>query len=222
MRSFADIYETAVQLRGGVSQLESMLPKPLSEANLQELPDQYFLSNLSRRVFRAGLKHDMVDKKWPMFESVFKGFDPLYCAMLSDEGIEQLMGDGRIIRHLPKIRSIRDNALFVREQANQYGSFGQYLATWPSDNIVELWLDLKRKGKQLGGASGPSFLRMVGKDTFLLTPDVVSVLMLEKVIDKHPTSKRDMLAAQAKMLQWQDESGRFLCEISRIVSFTAM
>ena len=120
-----------------------------------------------------------------------------------------------------KIKSIRDNAQFLRHTSQDHQGFGKFLAEWPVENIVELWWELKKKGKQLGGMSGAAFLRMVGKDTFLLTNDVIAVLKNERVVEKTPTSKRDMLAAQAAFLTWREQSQRSLCEISRIVSCAA-
>jgi 3-methyladenine DNA glycosylase Tag len=79
---------------------------------------------------------------------------------------------------------------------------------------------LKKQGAQLGGNSGPSFLRMVGKDTFLLTDDVVAALVAQGVVDKRPTAQRDLRAVQQAFNQWQQESGRPLCQISRLLSMT--
>ncbi len=141
--------------------------------------------------------------------------------MLSDDDIDEAMKNKSIIRHRGKILSIRKNAQFVIDQSREYGSFGAYLAAWPCDKTVELWWDLKKKAAQMGGSSGAAFLRLVGKDTFLFTRDTVAVLKNEGVLSKEPTAKRDMLAAQVAFLQWQAECERPLCEISRIVSFTA-
>ena len=44
------------------------------------------------------------------------------------------------------------------------------------DGIVELWEALAKRFSQMGGNSGPSFLRMVGKDTFVLTHSVTAAL----------------------------------------------
>lgn len=218
MRSFEDIYATASLHRGGVPALEALLPKPKTRRQLANQKDDRYLSAMSLRIFRAGLKHEMVDKKWPVFEEVFKGFDPEYCAMMSDEAIEQHVSDARIIRHLGKIKSVRENAQFIRSISRENEGFGRYLAAWPEDDIVGLWLTLKKKARQLGGNSGPYFLRMVGKDTFLLTKDVVAVLVLEGVVDKAPTSQKGLYAAQEAFTEWKAESGRPLCEISRIIS----
>ncbi len=201
--------------------MESHLPMSRKHDQLTDEPDNFYLSNMSRRVFRAGLKHALVDAKWPQFEEVFREFDPFFCAMISDDDIDQCMKDKRIIRHLGKLRSIRKNAQFILEKSKAFSGFGAYLAQWKPDNTVELWWELKKLGSNLGGNSGPAFLRMVEKDTFMFTRDVVAVLVNEGVIDREPTSKKDMRSAQSAFLAWQQECGRDLCEISRIISFTA-
>ena len=56
------------------------------------------------------------------------------------------------------------------------GGFGAYLAGWPGAEMVGLWDDLAKRFSHLGGNSAPYFLRMAGKDTFLLTNDVARAL----------------------------------------------
>jgi len=63
-------------------------------------------------------------------------------------------------------------------------------------------------------------LRMVGKDTFLLTEDVVAALKAQGVIDKAPTSQKDLKQTQEAFNQWREQSGLALCQISRVLSFT--
>ena len=77
---------------------------------LRELPESRFLSQMSLRIFRAGLRHELVDRKWPAFEEVFEGFDPERCARIPDERIEEMLADKRLIRNLPKLRAVRANA----------------------------------------------------------------------------------------------------------------
>lgn len=222
MRSFKQIYEIAALHKGGVKVLEASLPLVLSDDELCSIPDNYYLSKMSQRVFRAGLKHALVDAKWPHFEKVFHQFDSFYCAMLSDDDIDEVMGDKSLIRHLGKIKSIRTNAQFIRAQSNEHGGFGKFVAKWQSHELVQLWTSLKKQGAHLGGRSGAQFLRMVGKDTILLSDDVVGVLKLEGVIERYPTSLRDQKAAHGAFMIWQQECGRPLCEISRIVSCAAL
>ena len=222
MLSFEELYATACAREGGEQALEQSLPKVASDDFLREMPADRYLSVMSLRIFRAGLRHDMVNRKWPAFEEVFRSFDPYYCAMLSDEAIDALLSDTRLIRHLAKIKAVRHNAQWMLQREQEQGqSFGAFLAAWPVDDIVGLWGKLKKHGSQLGGNSGAYFLRMMGKDTFLLTNDVVAVMKRYGVVEKAPTSQRDLKRCQAAFNTWREESGRDLCAISRIVSHTA-
>lgn len=220
MRKFTDILAIAQTHKGGAAAVQALLPAVSTPAQLCKLSDDRYLSELSRRVFRAGLKHEMVDAKWPAFETAFWGFVPEKLELLSDEQLERLATNPAIIRHLGKIRSVRANARMVREVSRLHGSFGAFLAHWPGADIVNLWAYLKRHGNQLGGQSGARFLRMVGKDTFILTDDVVAALQYDGVLSKAPTSKKELAAAQAAFNQWQQESGWPLAHISRVLSMT--
>ncbi len=68
--------------------------------------------------------------------------------------------------------------------------------------------------------AGPRFLRMVGKDTFIPTWDVVAALNAQDIVDKVPTSKRDQALVQDVFNQWHAESGRPMCQLSAMLSFT--
>lgn len=221
MRSFKWIYEHALARKGSIETLESLLPIPKSGIELSEIPDDRYLSDMSRRVFRAGLKHSMVDAKWPAFEQVFFGFNPQKLTLMSDDMLEQAMQDKRIIRHWGKIKSVRINAFMVDQIAQQKGSFGQFLADWPADDIVGLWKYLAKYGAHLGGNSAPAFLRMVGKDTFLLTNDNIAALKVQGIIDKKPTGKKALQDVQDVFNRWHAESRRPYCQISRLLSFCA-
>lgn len=205
---------------GSRAELEAHLPVPRSAAALRQISDDRYLSTLALRVFRAGLKHSLVDAKWPAFEEVFFSFDPEKVVLMSAEHLERLMGDKRIIRHLGKLRSVPRNAQLVLDVRAEYGSMGQLIADWPADDIVGLWRMLAKRGSQLGGQSVPRFLRMVGKDTWVATEDVVAALKAQGIIDKAPTSQRDQNAAQAAFNQWLEESGRPLCQLSAMLAFT--
>ena len=76
-----------------------------------------------RRVFRAGLKHTLVDGKWPEFEKAFFGFDPEKISLMSDEQLENMMQNDKIIRHWGKIKAVRANAFMVSSIAEKEGSF---------------------------------------------------------------------------------------------------
>lgn len=220
MRDYAWMYEYCLNRFGSREALEARLPQPKSAAELRAVGDDRYLSLISLRIFRAGLKHSLVDAKWPAFEEVFFGFDPEKVVLMGAERLENLMQDARLIRHLGKLKSVPRNAQFILDVRREKGSFGTLIADWPVTDIVGLWKYLAKHGSQLGGLSAPRFLRMVGKDTFVPTDDMVAALKAQGVIDKAPTSLKDLAAVQAAFNQWQAESGRPLCQLSVMLAHT--
>ncbi len=167
MHDYKWLHEYCLNRFGSAAALEARLPQPRSTDELRAVADDRYLSLISLRIFRAGLKHSLVDAKWPAFEQAFFGFDPEKVVLMGGEHIERLMQDARLIRHLGKLKSVPRNAQFVLDVAKERGSFGNLLADWPSSDIVGLWRYLARHGSQLGGLSAPRLLRMAGKDTFV-------------------------------------------------------
>ncbi|MBS99072.1 MAG: 3-methyladenine DNA glycosylase [Oceanospirillaceae bacterium] len=220
MKTFKQLSEQASAMHPELS-MESILGNPPLELEaLARVGDDRLLSDMTRRIFRAGLKHALVDAKWPAFEEAFFGFDPNKVQLLSDDQIEGMMQNDKLIRHLGKLKAARVNALMVTELGAPYGGFGRFLAQWPGNDIVGLWTLLKKQGAQLGGNSAPYFLRMVGKDTFMLTDDVVTALKAQGVVDKKPTAQRDLKQVQEAFNHWQQEGGCALCQISRVLAFS--
>lgn len=220
MRDYKWLHAFCLNRFGSARALEARLPQPRSDAELRALSDDRYLSLISLRIFRAGLKHSLVDAKWPAFEQAFFGFYPEKVVLMGAERLENLMQDTRLIRHLGKLKSVPRNAQFILDVRHEKGSFGTLIADWPVTDIVGLWKYLAKHGNQLGGLSAPRFLRMVGKDTFVPTDDVVAALKAQGVIDKAPTSLKDLAAVQAVFNQWQAESGRPLCQLSVMLAHT--
>ncbi len=218
MDSFDSIFQRAAERKGGVDELEALLPKSESELSLKELQDDRVLAEMTKCIFRSGFVWKVVENKWPGFEAAFYGFDVSRCAMLSDEELEALTQDTSIIRNAKKIQSVSKNAAFILDVRADHGSFGAYLADWPTRDIVGLWDDLKQRGDRLGGQTGKFFLRFIGKDTPMFSNDVVKALVAMRIVEKAPTSKKAIAVVQDAFNQWHDESGRDLCEISRVLA----
>src|SRR5437773_456436 len=208
----------AARTRLGAPALEARLTQPRSAGELKALTDDRYLSQMELRIFRAGLKHSLVDAKWPAFEEVFGSFEPRQVRAMSDEALEALLTDRRLIRHWGKLKSVRDNAAAMIAIAEEHGSFGAWLADWPGTNIVELWEALAKRFSQMGGNSGPSFLRMVGKDTFILTYAVTAALKHWGAVDAPPKNRKDRAAVQSCFNAWAAETGRPLCQLSLILA----
>ncbi|WP_365715719.1 hypothetical protein [Shimia sp.] len=79
---------------------------------------------------------------------------------------------------------------------------------------------MKKGGSRIGGATGQYALRFLGKDSFILSRDVVARLIAEGIIDKQPTSKGAMKKVQEAFNIWMDQSGRSLTEISRVLAMS--
>ena len=215
---FDDILQSAANRKGGLAALETLLPQPKSRAELISISDDRVLAAMARNIFRAGFVWKIVEAKWPSFEEAFHGFDIMTVAAMDEGELDDLACDPRVIRNRQKLVAVRDNARFIFEIVNEHGSFGQYLADWPEDDLIGLWDDLHKRGSRLGGFTRAVFLREVGKDTFMLTGDVVRALIGARVVDKAPTSKRDLRATQSAFNAWRVETGRSLSELSRILA----
>jgi 3-methyladenine DNA glycosylase Tag len=215
---FATVLDTARQ-RHGAAALDARLPQPKTASELAATPDDRYLSQMSLRIFRAGLKHSVVDAKWPAFEEVFANFDPRQVRAMPDEAMEKLLGDARLIRHWGKLKSVRDNAAAMLAIADEFGGFGRWLATWPGNDIVGLWDELTTRFNQMGGNSGPMFLRMVGKYTFVLSLSVVAGLKRWAEMAA-PKNRKDRTAAQACFNAWEGETGRPLSQLSMILALS--
>lgn len=220
MQSFAELWEIAASRKGGTEALEALLPLPKSPEVLEQTPDSRLLSAMSRRVFQAGFNWALVDKKWPDHEAAFHDFDIHRCAFLSEEDLDALTRDPRIVRHFKKIQSVRDNANLLVALAKEHGSAAHFIAAAPDEEYVTLLDYFEKNGSRLGGVTLQIFLRDIGKDGFILSKDVVVALQREGVITGKGTSKRERKAAQEAFNSWRTESKRPFAHISRVLAFT--
>ncbi len=220
MKSFSKLYELAASRKGGEKALEELIPKPKSAQALAKITDDRWLSGMAKAVFRAGFNWQVVENKWPDTEAAFGSFDPHHIAFLSDEELEMLLKDARIIRHWKKLKAIRTNAQYIVDLAAEHGSAGRYFASYPSANYVDLLADIGKRGAFLGGTTGQYFLRELGRDSFILSRDVVAALSREKVFDGSPTSKTSLAAIQEAFNTWVADGGRSLTRVSRVLAFT--
>jgi len=220
MEKFSNIYLRAVERKGGKKALKSLIQKPATNKQLIKFADRDYLAAMTKKVFQSGFIWRVVENKWSGFEEVFWGFSPEKLQLASDEQIERMAQDKRIIRNYIKVKSVRENAYFVKDVSDKLGSFGQFIADWPVEEITLLWLDLKKKGCRLGGNTGPYFLRAMGKDTFLLTRDIVAYLMGQGVIERQPNSQRDLRIVQTIFNDWQQQSTLSMTEISKVLAYS--
>jgi len=218
MRDFEAIYAIAADRKGGAAAFEPTLSTPEPRAKLAAIADDRWLSQMSKCIFQAGFNWKVVNNKWDDIEDVFDGFDIGRMGFMTDEEIGEHLSNPRVIRHGKKIAAIRDNAQFLAELAKENGSAASVFAHWPSEDFVGLLAMLKKRASRLGGNSAMYFLRFMGVDSFILSRDVCAALIREGVVDRPPSSRKDMEKVQAAFNKWSSQSGRPLTQISRTLS----
>ena len=217
---FNYLYDHACERKGGEKALKALLPKTKSKAHLKKLGSDRYLAEFTRKIFQSGFVWRVVDKKWPQFEEVFWEFDIKRLLMMPDDMLERKAKDPAIIRNLSKVKTVRDNAFMIDDvERREQKTFGEFIAGWPEDDVVGLWLFLKKYGSRLGGNTGPYALRTLGVDTFLFTQDVEGFLRHHGIVDSGTSSRRALSAAQGFFNNLREQSGWSLAKLSRLVSF---
>lgn len=217
MRSFDEIYAISADRHGGPAALEEKLSKP--DPKVTKLPEDRWLSTMTKCIFQAGFNWKVIEAKWDGFEEVFHGFDPGPCAFMAEDEFDRILSDTRVVRNGAKLATVRHNAAFLMELRDEGGA-GQVLGGWPSTDYIGLLDMLKKRGARLGGNTGQYAMRFAGRDSFILSQDVTTRLIAEGIIDKPATSKTALKAVQAAFNDWMEQSGRSLTEISRVLAMS--
>lgn len=216
---FDHIYKRACNRFGSERALKQHLVTPKSQTELASISDDRWLSVFTQKVFQSGMNWKVVNNKWSNFESAFFSFDIEKMLLIHDEMWEEKAKDPSIIRHLGKVLTIRENAIMISEIQAQHGSFAKHVADYPSDAIIGLWATLKSSGARLGGNTGPYALRMMGKDTFLLTRDVEGYLRNQSIITTGRDTQSAKKAAQEAFNHWHYQSKLPFSQISQCIAF---
>lgn len=220
MISFKEIERIAEEQHGEFKPLLKKISQPLSCEELSLLPDEFFLSALSKVIFQVGFNWGIIDKKWPDFEQAFFQFKLLPCSLVADEQLERIMATGKVVKNWPKIRAIRTNAYWLQEISNEHGNVGAFMASLRADHFCENIAALKKQGDRVGAKTAQLWLRRVGADSLIFSHDVISVLKRHQIVDKVPSSKRDQLKLQEQLNRWMDETGQGLTYISQMLAFS--
>ncbi len=220
MEDFENIWQRAAERHGGEAALKKRLMKVKSKKQLAAIPDDRWLAEMTKRVFQAGFVWKVIEAKWDGFEEAFHGFNPKRVAALSEEAVDALLSDTRVIRNGQKIMAAQATALFICDLVKEHGSAAKFFAQWPDDDFIGLMEVLKKRGSRLGGATGPLVMRFMGKQSFILRGDVAAALIRAGVVDKTPTSKKDLAAVQAAFNAWSEQSGLGLTHLSQTLALS--
>ena len=224
MEKISTIYQRAAERKGGETNLELLMSPYASLANsnaeLAKLANDRFLAEFTKKVFQSGFVWRVVENKWPGFEEHFFNFNIEKILMMPDEMVERKAQDPKIIRNYNKVKTIKANAFMIHDIELEQGSFSEFIANWPEDDIIGLWAYLKKHGQRLGGNTGPYALRTLGKDTFLLSRDLESYFREHDLISGGLTSKSSLKTIQQCFNEWQQQSGYSLKKISRLIALS--
>ncbi|MGB2739128.1 MAG: DNA-3-methyladenine glycosylase I [Cognaticolwellia sp.] len=214
-----DIYQRAAARKGGVANLNILLGPGNEDRLLAAIPDDRFLSEFTKKVFQSGFVWRVVENKWPNFEESFFNFNIEKVLMMPEEMMERKASDPKIIRNFNKVKTIKANGQMIFEQQRQGHSFAEFIAKWPSDDIIGLWAYLKKHGQRLGGNTGPYALRALGKDTFILSRDVEAYFRAHDIITGGIQTKSSLNAIQTSFNDWQKQCDLSLGQLSRLIAY---
>jgi 3-methyladenine DNA glycosylase Tag len=102
-----------------------MAAGPPEQVNPQSLDD--YLAVMSKAIFQSGMSWKVVENKWPGIQAALHDFDIRRVAGLSEEDLEALAQDKRVIRNYRKLAAIVHNARRILELDDAHGSFQTYL-----------------------------------------------------------------------------------------------
>ncbi|TIS35304.1 DNA-3-methyladenine glycosylase I [Mesorhizobium sp.] len=221
MMDFQKIRARAAKRKGGEAALASLLGPMPDNAAVADITDDRILSTMAERVFAAGFVWRVIEQKWPGFEEAFLRFEPKRLLFQPDDFWHDLTADERIVRNPQKIKSVRDNAVFVERVSKGHGGFGRFLADWPADDQVGLMAYLAKHGSRLGGNTGQYFLRWLEWDAFIVSTDMAAALRDAGLdIAESPTSKRDLDKIQSQINAWAAQTSLPRRHISRILAMS--
>lgn len=217
--SYDELYQRACERKGGEAEVEALLPSSATKGYLSTLGSDRYLAEFTRKVFQSGFVWRIVNNKWASFEEVFWNFDIERLLMMPEDMLERKASDPGIIRNYNKVKTVLQNAAMISDtERREECAFGEFISRWPEDDVVSLWIFLKKNGSRLGGNTGPYALRTLGVDTFLMTMDVEIFLRNHNIVDSGTHSLRALKAAQSYFNELRTDSGRSLSELSRLVS----
>ncbi len=120
-----------------------------------------YLEAMVRPILSTGISWKVVNAKWDGISEVLARFDPRAVARMTDDDIEWLMSDTRMIRNRKKIEAIVANAQRLVDLDAEYKGFANYLRAQGSfdDTVAALRGDFRF----LGDSGAYYFLYGVGE-----------------------------------------------------------
>lgn len=132
-----------------------VMPKPKN--------DDEYLEIMARVIFSAGLNWIVIEKKWPDIRRLFVNFSIKKVAKMNGLDKEELMRDPKMIRNLPKINAIINNANTLLVIKKDFRSIDTYIETTKKKGEESFIKDLGKRFAFLGPSTALMFLYGVGE-----------------------------------------------------------
>ena len=129
------------------------------QVQVQSLDD--YLEVMSKAVFQSGMSWQVVNAKWPDTNEAFQNFEIGRVAALSEEELDELAQDRRVIRNRRKLAAIVYNAQRIIELDAEHGCFIDYLRS--HGDFHDVVKDLKKQFKFLGDTGSYFLLYVIGE-----------------------------------------------------------
>ena len=127
--------------------------------------DAGYLEMMTKVIFMGGLNRQVVEGKWEGFLDAFHNFDPATVSEFTEEDVEKLVENERIIRYQAKIQAVIDNAERMVEIAGEHGSFGRWLRNQvEQEGTDKTAKELANRFKYISEESASRYLYAVGED----------------------------------------------------------
>lgn len=120
-----------------------------------------YLEVMSQAIFQTGMSWKMVEGKWHEIREAFEGFSIKRVASFTDDDLDRLAADRRVIRNRRKLAAIIHNAKQILEKDKEYPSFREYLRL--NDDFDKTLAALRKDFKFLGPTACYFFLYVVSE-----------------------------------------------------------
>ncbi len=121
-----------------------------------------YLEVMSKAVFQSGMSWRVVDAKWPSTREAFRDFDAETVADLTEEDVDALAKDTRVIRNRRKLDAVVANAGRMIELEKEHGSFRSYLRS--HKDFEATVASLRKEFKFMGDLGCYYLLHVVGEE----------------------------------------------------------
>jgi DNA-3-methyladenine glycosylase I len=141
--------------------MEESMPRTAPQQRISPETLSDYFEMLTKAVFKSGISWGVVEARWGGLRAAFEGFDPARVASFTQDTVERLMCDARMVRSRAKIEATVDNAAEIVAIEREHGTFRRYLRS--HDSFEDTVADLTARFRCLGDSGAYFFLQVVGE-----------------------------------------------------------